>query len=74
MQDSDQLTPREEEILKMVAQGCENKAIARELNISVFTVQNHIQNLFKRLGVTNRTEAASKYWQRRSEYTNRKDD
>lgn len=57
------LTHREIEILALVAHGKENKVIARELQISVFTVQNHIQNLFERLGTHNRTEAASLYWQ-----------
>lgn len=60
----DQLTQREEEILALVANGCENKAIARALNISVFTVQTHIRNLCGRLGVHNRTQAASVYWRR----------
>lgn len=59
----DQLTQREEEILILVASGRENKAIANTLNISVFTVQTHIHNLFERLGVQNRTQAASLYWQ-----------
>ncbi len=58
-----QLTAREEEILQLVAKGHENKAIANDLKLSVFTVQNHIQNMFERLGVHNRTEAASHYWQ-----------
>jgi DNA-binding NarL/FixJ family response regulator len=58
------LTSREEEILALVANGRENKAIASTLCISVFTVQNHMQSLFERLDVRNRTEAASKYWQR----------
>jgi len=60
----DQLTRREEEILALVANGCENKAIACALNISVFTVHAHIRNLFERLSVHNRTQAASVYWQR----------
>lgn len=57
------LTEREEQVLTLVADGQENKAIASTLSISVFTVQNHIQNLFERLDVRNRTEAARKYWQ-----------
>lgn len=59
----DQLTAREQEILALVANGYENKAIACQLQISVFTVQTHIRNLFERLGVQNRTQAASLYWQ-----------
>lgn len=57
------LTEREEQVLTLVADGQENKAIASTLSISVFTVQNHIQNLFERLDVRNRIEAARKYWQ-----------
>lgn len=60
----DNLTEREEQVLALVADGRENKSIASTLSISVFTVQNHMQNLFERLDVRNRTEAASKYWQR----------
>ncbi|MBI5301131.1 MAG: response regulator transcription factor [Chloroflexi bacterium] len=60
----DNLTEREEEVLALVANGQDNKAIASTLCISRFTVQNHMQNLFDRLEVRNRTEAASKYWQR----------
>ena len=59
----DNLTEREEQVLSLVADGRENKTIASTLSISVFTVQNHMQNLFERLDVRNRTEAASKYWQ-----------
>lgn len=58
------LTDREEEILALVASGQANKTIASTLCISRFTVQNHMQNLFDRLEVRNRTEAAGKYWQR----------
>lgn len=59
----DQLTAREQEILALVAKGYENKAIACQLQISVFTVQTHVRNLFERLGVQNRTQAARLYWQ-----------
>jgi len=59
----DQLTAREQEILALVANGYENKAIACQLQISVFTVQTHIRNLFERLGVQNRTQAARLCWQ-----------
>lgn len=64
MQLFDQLTAREQEILALVAKGYENKVIAFQLHISVFTVQNHLQNLYLRLGVQNRTQAASRYWQK----------
>lgn len=61
--DRSQLTKRENEVLKMVALGRGNKEIAESLHISVATTQNHLQNLYKKLGVRNRTEAAQKYWE-----------
>lgn len=51
------LSPREREILKMVADGKPNKIIADELDISEHTVRNHISNIFPKLHVNNRTEA-----------------
>jgi NarL family two-component system response regulator LiaR len=51
------LSPRESEILKMVAGGKPNKIIAAELAISEHTVRNHISNIFQKLQVNNRTEA-----------------
>ncbi len=57
-----QLTKRENEVLKMVSLGKCNKEISLCLNISIATTQNHLQNLYKKLSVNNRTEAAEKYW------------
>jgi DNA-binding NarL/FixJ family response regulator len=57
-----QLTRRENEILQMVLLGKCNKEIAQDLQISVATTQNHLQNIYEKLGVGNRTEAAGKYW------------
>jgi two-component system, NarL family, nitrate/nitrite response regulator NarL len=54
------LTPRETEVLRLIAQGFGNKAVARQLNISVHTVKFHLESLFARLGVTNRAEAVAK--------------
>lgn len=51
------LSPREKEILRMVADGKPNKIIADELDISEHTVRNHISNIFQKLHVNNRTEA-----------------
>ena len=55
------LTEREKEVFALIAKGQRNADIAQALSISVYTVQNHIQNLFRKLGVCNRTEAASKF-------------
>lgn len=52
------LTKRELEILKLVALGKTNKEIAGELDISERTVKNHVSNLFKKIDVTDRTQAA----------------
>lgn len=51
------LTPREEEILQLIAAGLSNKQIAEHLQISLFTVKNHIHNLFEKLQVSYRLEA-----------------
>ncbi len=52
------LTPREEEILSLIAQGSSNREIAQHLYISEKTVKNHITNLLSRLGLRDRTQAA----------------
>jgi DNA-binding NarL/FixJ family response regulator len=53
------LTPRELEVLRLVAGGMSNREIAGELIISEHTVARHLQNIFARLGVVSRTAAAS---------------
>lgn len=55
------LSERESEILRWVAQGKTNPEIAMILDISAFTVKNHMQRVFKKLDVTNRAQAVSKY-------------
>ena len=52
------LTRRELEVLKMLSYGTYNKEIAEHLNISERTVKNHVSNIFKKIGVTDRTQAA----------------
>lgn len=54
----DSLTKRELEILKQVAEGMFNKEIANNLSISERTVKNHISNIFKKIDVSDRTQAA----------------
>jgi DNA-binding NarL/FixJ family response regulator len=53
-----ELTPREREVLGMVAEGLPNKLIARRLEISEATVKAHLTRIFERLGVSDRTQAA----------------
>lgn len=52
------LTNRELEVLIQVANGMSNKEIATNLNISERTVKNHISNIFKKIDVSDRTQAA----------------
>ncbi|WP_329376342.1 response regulator transcription factor [Streptomyces sp. NBC_01351] len=51
------LTPREREIWQLLATGLDNAEIARELDISVSTVKNHITGIFGKLGVRDRAQA-----------------
>jgi DNA-binding NarL/FixJ family response regulator len=53
-----ELTPRELEILKLIAVGANNREIAGQLYISEGTVKNHVTNILNRLGVRDRTQAA----------------
>ena len=51
------LTPREFEVLEWLAQGASNREIAERLFISESTVKNHVTSIFRKLGVTDRTQA-----------------
>lgn len=62
--DRAELTPREREILALLAEGLSNKLIARELDVAVGTVKVHVKNLLKKLGLRSRVEAA--LWASRS--------
>ncbi len=52
------LTSREIEVLDLIAEGMINKEIAKHLYISEKTVKNHVSNIFKKLNVSDRTQAA----------------
>lgn len=54
------LTPREIEVLQLVADGASNSDIAEALTIAVSTAKKHVSNIINKLGVDNRTEAAAK--------------
>ena len=53
------LTPREQEVLRLVAAGCSNSGIAAELFISRRTASVHVSNILAKLGVHTRVEAAA---------------
>lgn len=55
---SQTLSAREEEVLRLVAEGLANKQIARRLSIKERTVKAHLTNVFNRIGVSDRTQAA----------------
>jgi two-component system NarL family response regulator len=53
------LTPREVQVLELIAEGHRNKEIAADLTISEETVHAHVRNLFSKLGVSDRTAAVT---------------
>ena len=59
-----ELTPRELDVLKLIVAGKSNKEIARELSIAEATVKTHINSLLSKLGVSDRTQAATTALQR----------
>ncbi|HEY5444141.1 MAG TPA: response regulator transcription factor, partial [Pyrinomonadaceae bacterium] len=58
------LTDRELEVLELIVKGQSNKEIAKSLTISEATVKSHINSLLSKLGVTDRTQAATTALQR----------
>lgn len=53
------LTPREHQVLQLVAKGCTNKEIGRAFGISDNTARNHVNSIIEKLEVSDRTEAAT---------------
>ena len=53
-----QLTPRESQVLRLIAMGLSNQEIADSLDISVETVKEHVQNLLRKMSLNYRTQAA----------------
>ncbi|NOR79271.1 MAG: response regulator [Methyloprofundus sp.] len=60
IKDPYQLSPREKEVLNLIAAGKQRKEIARELNISVHTTSDYIKVIYRKLNVSSRSEAAVK--------------
>jgi DNA-binding NarL/FixJ family response regulator len=59
------LSEREREVLQMLTEGVENKAISTSLGITVNTVEKHLENIYRKLGVKSRTEAVH-WWVERA--------
>jgi DNA-binding CsgD family transcriptional regulator len=57
--DDIELTPRERDVLVLMAEGASNKAIARQLGISVHTAKFHVGSLLDKLDATGRTDAVA---------------
>jgi DNA-binding CsgD family transcriptional regulator len=55
------LTPRELEVLQMISAGLTNAEAARRMQLSVHAIKFHLAAIYRRLGVSNRTEAAVTY-------------
>lgn len=60
------LSPREQEVARMIAKGYPNKVIASVLDISVWTVSTYLRRIFAKLGVTSRTAMVAKMFENRS--------
>jgi ATP/maltotriose-dependent transcriptional regulator MalT len=54
------LSARELEVLGLLAAGAPNRAIAKQLVVTLDTVKRHVSNLFSKLGVANRTQAVAR--------------
>jgi DNA-binding NarL/FixJ family response regulator len=52
------LTPRQQELVCLIAQGLTNREIAQRLGLSVFTVKHHVSHILSKLGVKSRTQVA----------------
>jgi DNA-binding NarL/FixJ family response regulator len=63
--ESEKLTPREHEVLSLLAKGCLYKQIGDRLGISITTVRTHLKHIYEKLHVQSRTEAAVKFLQRK---------
>ena len=64
------LSNREKEVLQTVTEGTDNYAIAAFLNITVNTVEKHLTNIYKKLGVKSRTEATLWWLEKGGDFRN----
>jgi DNA-binding CsgD family transcriptional regulator len=64
-----ELTEREHDVLRRTSRGETNSQVAADLGVTVHAVKFHLNSIFRKLGVQNRTEAAVVYLQRAAEPT-----
>lgn len=62
--EAEKLSPREHQILRLVAEGMGNRDIAEKLSISRYTVECHVKNIYRKLAVSSRTRAVNTARQR----------
>ncbi len=58
--ETEELTLREQEVIRLISEGLRNKEIAGQLHISVVTVKSHLTNIYRKLEVPNRTSMLNK--------------
>lgn len=59
------LTNREEQVLKLIAEGFTNREISSSLSISESTVENHTHHIYAKLGISNRAQAVAQAFLRK---------
>jgi len=66
----DSLSKREREVLQILTEGADNNAIAASLEITINTVEKHLANIYKKLGMTSRTEAILWWLEKGTDFRN----
>lgn len=64
------LTEREQDVLRMLTEGADNKTIAQALKVTTSTVEKHITNIYKKLGVSSRAEAVAWWFEKGGDFHN----
>jgi len=64
------LSIREQEIMKHLTLGASNKAIAKSLRVTINAVEKHLSNIYKKLGITSRTEAVLWWLEKGTDFRN----
>lgn len=64
------LTKREQDVLRMLTEGADNRTIGQALKVTTSTVEKHITNIYKKLGVKSRTEAVAWWFEKGGDFHN----